>query len=155
MASLGQQVYNSFKKHLQNNNFKFEAHDSDMVITMTVNGEDLPQPTIIRVFDDRNVVQVVSPIPARIPEGKRPDAAVAVAVANYGMINGSFDLDMSDGEVRFRMAQNFADTGMSEESIHYMLGITFLTTDKYNDRFFMLGKGLMSLEQFIEKESER
>ena len=154
MASLGLQVYNKFKAHLQANNFKFDTRDSELSIILTVHGEDLPQPTIIHVFDDRNVVQIVSPIPARIPEDKRPEAAVAVAVANYGMINGSFDLDMSDGEIRFRMAQNFAETGMSEESVHYMCAITFLTTDKYNDRFFMLGKGLMSLEQFIEKEGQ-
>ena len=150
----GIKVYEMFKKHLEEHDFGFEAHDDDLVITLTVNGEDLPQPTIIRVFDDRDVVQVISPIPSRIPEDKRLDAAVAVAVANYGMINGSFDFDMSDGEIRFRVAQSYEGMEISEEFIKYILGVAVFTTDKYNDSFFMLGKGMMSLEQFIEKENQ-
>lgn len=153
-STKGMQVYQMFKKHLEEIDFNFEAHDDDLVLTLTVNGDDLPQPTLIRVIDEQDIVQIVSPIPNRIPEDKRIDAAVAVSVANYGIINGSFDLDMSDGEIRFRVTQSFREMEMSEECIKYILNITFFTTDKYNDRFFMLGKGLMSLEQFIEKENE-
>ena len=153
-STKGMQVYQMFKKHLEEIDFKFEAHDDDLVLTLTVNGDDLPQPTLIRVIDEQDIVQIVSPIPSHLPEDKRIDAAVAVSVANYGIINGSFDLDMSDGEIRFRVTQSFREMEMSEECIKYILNITFLTTDKYNDRFFMLGKGLMSLEQFIEKENE-
>lgn len=152
-SARGTQVYQMFKKHLEENNFKFDAHDDDLVLTMTVHGEDLPQPTIIRILDDRDVFQILSPIPSRIPEDKRVDAAVAVSVANYGMINGCFDLDMSDGEIRFRVAQGYKGMELSNEFIKYIMGIVFFTTDKYNDKFFMLGKGLMSLEQFIEQES--
>lgn len=152
-SARGTQVYQMFKKHLEENNFKFDAHDDDLVLTMTVRGEDLPQPTIIRVLDDRDVFQILSPIPSHIPEDKRVDAAVAVSVANYGMINGCFDLDMSDGEIRFRVAQGYEGMELSDEFIKYILGVTFFTTDKYNDKFFMLGKGMMSLEQFIEQEN--
>lgn len=150
----GREVFNLFKKHLTANDFHYEADDNRLVIRMTVHGDDLPQPTIIHVFDDRDVVQIISPIPGNMPEEKRPDAAVAVAVANYGMINGCFDLDMSDGMIHFRLAQGFHGITMSEDLVHYMLSLVFFTTDKYNDRFFMLGKGMMSLEKFIEKENE-
>lgn len=152
--STGRDVYNLFKRHLTANNFHYETDDDKLLIRMTVHGNDLPQPTFIHVFDDRNVVQIVSPIPGNMPEDKRADAAVAVAVANYGMINGCFDLDMSDGMITFRLAQGFQGVEVSEELVRYMLGLVFFTTDKYNDRFFMLGKGMMSLEQFIEKENE-
>lgn len=149
----GKQVYEMFKKYLEKHDIRFEAHDDDLVLIMTVHGEDLPQPTMIRVLDDRNVFQILSPIPSRIPEDKRFDAAVAVSIANYGMINGSFDLDMGDGEIRFRLAQAYEGVELSEELIHYVLGVVFFTTDRYNDKFFMLGKGLISLEQFIEQEN--
>ena len=149
----GIQVYQMFKKHLEENDFKFEAHDDDLVLTMTVHGEDLPQLTIIRVLDDRDVLQILSPIPSHIPEDKRVDAAVAVSVANYGMVNGSFDFDMRDGEIRFRIAQGYEGMELSEEFIRYILSVAFFVTDKYNDRFFMLGKGMISLEQFIEQEN--
>ena len=149
----GIKVYEMFKKHLQENEFHIDAYDDELVISLTVHGDDLPQPTLIRVIDDRDIVQIISPIPGRIPEDKRVDAAIAITVANQDMINGSFDLDMSDGEIHFRVAQYYGDMELTEDFMKYLLGLAFFTTDRYNDKFFMLGKGLMSLEQFIEQES--
>ncbi|MBQ6594336.1 MAG: hypothetical protein IJH78_01585 [Clostridia bacterium] len=145
-------VYEEFKTWLNSKNFRYDPHDNDLVISMTVRGEDLPQPTLIRVMADRDVVQILSPIPGNIPENKRMDAAVAVAVANYGLINGSFDLDMNDGEIRYRVCQSFKESQVNQEMVGYLLNVVFFTTDKYNDAFFMLGKGMMSLEDFIKKE---
>jgi len=150
----GLKVYQMIKDHLNGGKFHFEAHDDDLVITLTVHGEDLPQLTIIRVMDDRDVIQVLSPIPGNIPEEKRAEAAVAVAAANMGMINGSFDFDLKDGEIRFRVAQSYADIEPSEELLKYILGIAFYTTDKFNDKFFMYQKGMLSLEEFIKKADE-
>ena len=149
------QVYELFKENLTEHHIKFETDDEHLVLKMIVHGEDLPQPTFIQVDDERSVVQILSPIPSRIPDDKRMDAAVAVAIANYGMINGSFDLDMSDGEIRFRVTQSYADMELSQECISYLIGIVFFTTDKYNDKFFMLGKGMISIEQFIESAEKK
>ena len=148
------QIYQMFKKHLEQQKFHFEERAEELIISLTVHGDDLPQPTIIRVMDERSLVQVLSPLPTKIPEDKRVDTAVAVCVANYGMINGSFDFDMTDGEIRFRLTQSFRDIDLSEECVKYLMATVFFTTDKYNDRFFMLGKGMMTLEQFIEKDNE-
>ena len=154
MASdLTLQVYQAFQAHLDKNKFKYDAHDEDLVISLTVNGDDFPIKTIIRVIDERNIAQILC-FCSKIPEDKRIDVAAAVAVANYGIVNGSFDYDLSDGELRFRVTHNFSDGVPSDEVIHYLLGIAFNTTDKYNDRFFMLGKGMMTLEQFIQAENK-
>lgn len=148
------QVYELFKQDLTNGKIKYEPHDDDLVISMTVHGEDLPQPTLIMVDEDREVVRLLSPLPSKIPEDKRMEAAVAVATANYGLVNGSFDYDMSDGEIRYRVCQSYAGTVLNEETVRYLLGVIFITTDKYNDLFFMLGKGMISLEDFLKKEQE-
>ena len=113
----------------------------------------MPQPTMIRVDEEREVIHVLSPIPSHIPEDKRIDAAVAVSVANYGLVNGSFDFDMRDGEIRYRVTQGFMGIEVSEELVRYILAVVFKTTDDYNDKFFMLGKGLISLDKFIEMET--
>ena len=148
------QVYEMIKKYLEDHHVSFKTHDEDLVLTMTLQGDDLPQPTFVEVDDKRKIIQIVSPIPSHIPEDKRIDAAVAVSVANYGLANGSFDLDMNDGEIRYRVAQGFMGIEVSEELIGYMIAVIFQTTDKYNDRFFMLGKGLISLDKFIEMEND-
>ncbi len=147
-------VYDKFIDHLNSKNFHYTEHKDHLVIELTVRGEDLPQPTYIEIIEQRGVLRIISPIPARFPEDKRVDAAVAVATANYGIVNGSFDLDMSDGEVRFRVAMRYRNMDIDDEMIHYLLAIVFMTTDKYNDRFFMLMKGMMTIEKFIELEEK-
>ena len=113
-SNLALQVYKAFQAHLDKNKLKYDAHDEDLVISMTVHGEDLPMSTVIRVIEDRDVAQVLCYC-AKVPEDKRIDVAVAVAVANYGMINGSFDYDISDGELRFRVTHNYTDGVPSDE----------------------------------------
>lgn len=145
-------VFDKVKAHLDGNKFKYDADDQEMSITMTVRGDDLPLPVFVRVHADRQLIRILSPIPAKMPEDKRIEGAVASAVANYGIVAGNFDYDMSDGEIRFRVTQSFLEGDVTDEIIHYMFGILFNTVDAYNDRFFMLAKGLMTIEQFIEKE---
>ena len=149
----GTKVYELFKKHLDDHKFKYEAYDDDHVLKMIVHGEDLPQPTVIRILDDRDIVQILSPLPCMMPEEKRVDAAVAVSVANYGLVVGNFDFDMRDGEIRFRVSMDFEGLELNDIAIKNLLSPVFVITDRYNDRFFMLGKGMITLEQFIEQEN--
>lgn len=147
-------VYESICAMFDDMDFKYTKHEEDLVITCTVRGDDFPMENIIVVHADRQIVQFISPMPFHTAEDKRVDMALAVAVANYGLVNGSFDYDLSDGEIRFRITQSYMDSLLDKEVFRYMLLASSSTIDKYNDRFFMLNKGLMTLEQFIEIESQ-
>lgn len=146
-------VYETICQMFDDMDFKYDRHDEDMVVTCTVRGEDFPMEILFFVHADREIVQLLSPLPFHINEDKRMDAAVAVAVANYGLVNGSFDYDMSDGEIRFRATQAYMDSILGKEIFRYMLAAVTSSVDKYNDRFFMLNKGMMTVEQFIEMEN--
>jgi hypothetical protein len=145
-------VYDKVKAHLTGNDFKYECDDQKMTIVLRATGEDLPLLVFASVDADRQLIRILSPIPVKMPEDKRIEGAVASAVANYGIVAGNFDYDMSDGEIRFRVTQSFREGDVTDEIIRYMFGILFGTVDQYNDRFFMLAKGMMSLEQFIGME---
>ena len=82
------------------------------------------------------------------------EAAIAVCVANYGLVNGCFDYDLNDGEIRFRMVQSYRDSIIGNEVYNYMLIVGANTVDKYNDRFLMLFKGMLDLEKFVELENQ-
>ncbi len=148
-----QNVYETICQMFDDMDFKYERHDEDMVISCTVRGDDFPMEMLFFVHADREIVQLISPMPYRINEEKRVDAAIAVAIANYGLVNGSFDYDMSDGEIRFRVTQAFMDSILGKEVFRYMIAAASSSIDKYNDRFFMLNKGMMTVEQFIEMEN--
>ena len=150
-----QMVYETICKTLDNRDWKYTRHDEDLTITCGARGEDLPMDIVIIVNPRAQVVSVISPMPFKIAEDKRVDGALAVCVANYGLINGSFDYDLSDGEIRFRLVSSFRESILSEELFNYMIMVSASTVDDYNDKFLMVSKGMLTVQQFVEWEQNR
>ena len=148
-------VYETICKTLENRDWKFTRHDEDLTITCGARGEDLPMDIIIIVNPRAQVVSLISPMPFKIAEDKRIDAALAVCVANYGLVNGCFDYDLTDGEIRFRIVSSFRESILSEELFNYMIMVAAGTVDDYNDKFLMVSKGMFTIQQFIEWEQKK
>ena len=154
MAIDASKVYNDLCTHLTACGWKYTRHDDDKVITLNMRGDDLPIEMILFVKEKQQVVSLISLIPSKVPEDKRIDAAVAVNVANYGMVFGSFDYDVSDGEIRWRATLPYRDAAITKDQVNYLVVVSAGTIDKYNDKFLMLNKGMMTLEQFIASEND-
>ena len=145
-------VYYSLIDMLDTRNWKYERHDDDLVIRSGIKGEDLPIEFIVYVKHKNQVVQFISTLPFNIPEDKRVEAAIAVCVANYGLVDGSFDYDVNDGEIRYRLTSSYRDSYLGADLFEYMIMCAASTVDNYNDRFFMLSKGMISIEDFMNME---
>ena len=157
MADKHQQALKTFETicaMLDAREWKYDRDDENMRIVCRVSGEDLPVDVLFLVREKHQVVTLLSPLPFKMAEDKRVDGALAVAVANYGLINGTFDYDLRDGEIRFRMVSSFLESELNAELFAYMLICSVSTVDDYNDKFMMLNKGLVTLEQFIESEQQ-
>lgn len=150
-----QSVYETACRALDAKGWKYTRHDDDLVISCGARGEDLPMDLLIVVNARAQVVSVISPMPFKISEEKRVDGALAVCVANYGLVNGTFDYDLSDGEIRFRVVSSFRGSILSEELINYMVIIAAGTVDDYNDKFLAVSSGIMTLQQFVEWEKKK
>ncbi len=150
-----QSVYETICKTLQTRNWKFERHDEDMVITCGACGEDLPMDIIISVNPNAQVVSLYSPMPFKIAEEKRVDAALAVCFVNDGLVNGTFDYDITEGKIRFRIVTSFRESILGEELFNYMVLVAASTVDVYNDKFLMISKDMLSVQQFVEWENKR
>lgn len=149
-TKLAQNVYQTICEMLDKKGVKYTKHEDDLVVSCTVRGEDIPMDIVIFVHEKQQIVRLLSPMPFDIPEDKRIDMAIAVNIANYGIIDGSFDYDLSDGDLRFRMTTSYRESILGKELFEYMFMVSALTTDEYNDKFMMLAKGLISIEQFID-----
>lgn len=150
-----QKTYNTICSMLRNKGWKFEERKDDLIITCGACGDDLPMDIIICVRPENQVVSLFSPLPFKIESSKMIDCALAVCVANNGLINGSFDYDIADGKICFRVATSYRDAELSEAIFNYMLMISVITVDEYNDKFLMISKGVMSIEQFIEFRNKK
>ena len=147
------EVYMTLVRMLDDRDWKYERHDKDLLIKSGIRGDDLPVEYLMIVNSRTEVVQFISSMPFKMPEDKRVDGALAVCVANFGLVNGSFDYDLSDGEIRFRLTTSYYGNDVSADVLEHMMIVAASTVDNYNDKFFMLSKGVITLQQFIEQEN--
>ena len=145
-------VYDTACEALTERGWKYEGDLETLRIKTGAVGEDLPMEIIIDVNADRQLFLVISPLPLKVPEDKRVDLAVAISVINNQLIDGSFDYDMRDGKILFRLTSSFIDSKISKEAITYMIMCSCSTIDDYNDKLLLLAKGMLSLEQFLADE---
>ena len=146
------EVYDTLCSMLDNIGWKYDKVEEKLMIKSGVKGEDLPIDFLVIVKPRNQVVQFISSMPFNMPEDKRVEGALAICTANYGLVDGSFDYDLSDGQIVFRLTSSYRESLLSEALFEYMIMVSASTIDKYNDRFFMLAKGMITLEQFMEME---
>lgn len=146
---LAQNVYQTVCTALDERNWKYQTDDAKLLVHFGVNGEDIPMQFIIMVDAERQLIRVLSPLSFKMSDEKRVEAALAVCAASYNMADGGFDYDISDGSILFRMAASFRESVIGTGMIHYMISCTCAMVDKYNDKFFALSKGLLSLQDFL------
>ena len=143
----GTKVFQTLCSMLDHRNWKYEKDEEKLTVKCTARGDDLPMPLHIRVDCGRYVLRFFSPI-FTVDEKKRQEMALAVAMVNFVLVNGCFALDLRDGELTFRLAAPYHDSILSESLLDDLLIIVCMTVDEYNDKLFMLGQNMMTLEAF-------
>lgn len=147
------EVFDALVNMLDTRDWKYDKFEEDLVIKSGIKGEDLPIEFIVVVKPQNQVVQLLSRLPFQIPEEKRVDAAIAICVANNGLVDGSFDYDIAEGNITFRLTSSYRESELGADLFEYMILVSAGTIDDYNDKFFMIAKDMMSVQQFIEKEN--
>lgn len=147
-----QNVFNTMCAMLDEKNVRYNKHLEDLVVTFKMRGDDLPMDFILNIDADRELVRLMSPIPVTFEADKRTIGAIATSQANYSLADGSFDYDYMQGRVMFRMTSSFMDSLISKDLFEYMVAIACMTVDEYNDKFLMLAKGYLSLEDYLKKK---
>lgn len=144
-------VFGTILKMLENKGMKkLDINEEELKVNFTAQGDDFPIDTYFTVLPERQVVRIASPLPFRVPEDKRVDTAIAITMVNNNLLNGSFNMDFSDGYLEFRLLEAYHESLIGPDVFDYLLSILWLSVDEYNDKLFALIKGMMTMEQFIQ-----
>lgn len=147
--ALAKKVYDDLCASLDKREWHYQKHDEDLVVTCGVAGEDIPMQFVLIVDAERQLLRVLSRLPFTVPEDKRMELAIAACAASYGLADGSFDYDIAKGTIDFRLTASFRESKIGDGLFEYLIGCSSYTVDKYNDKFFALCKGLISINDFI------
>ena len=147
--ALAKTVYEDLCTALERRRWKYQKHEDDLVVTFSVAGDDIPMDFVLAVDARRQLLRVFSKLPFTVPEDKRMDLAIATCVASFGLVDGSFDYDIATGSIVFRLTASFRESKIGDGLFEYLVGCSGTTVDAYNDKFFALCKGLISINDFI------
>lgn len=142
-------VYDLLCEMLDEKEIKYEKHEEDLVVLFIMGGEDIPMHFLLNVDAERSLIRLLSPLPFVFEGDKKVLGAIAACQANYNIADGSFDYDYKEGKILFRLTASYLDSLISKDLLEYMILVSCITVDEYNDKMFMLSKGNMTLEQFF------
>ena len=146
-----QKTFETLCQNLDEHEWHYEKDEEKLEIECGARGDDLPMDIRIIVDADRQLIILLSIMPFVTPETKRLDTAIATSIVNNKLVDGRFDYDVTSGHMIFRMTSSFIDSEIDGEVFTYMLMVSCRTIDEYNDKFFMLGKGILPINKFIEE----
>lgn len=69
---------------------------------LPIQGKNAEWVCLLRVFEQTERVLVYSLLPDSVPEAQRSDLALMLTQINYGLIVGNFEMDLDDGEIRYK-----------------------------------------------------
>ncbi len=151
-TALANQVYETLCGFIEKRNWQFGKNEEELLVHFGISGKDVPMHFVLFVDAERQLIRLSSPLPFKMIEEKRTEGAVAACVASYGMVDGSFDYDLEDGTVAFRMTASFKESLIGEGLFGYMIDCSAATVEKYNDKFLAIDTGELEITDFIASE---
>ena len=147
---LAKEVYKNLAEMLDARDWKYGKDEENFIIYFGVNGDDMNMPFVIFVDSDRQLVRLSSRFPFKVDKDSRVTVAVALNYVNYQLADGSFDFNVGDGTISFRMTSSFRESVIGAELFSYMVDCTAETVDRYNDKVLALANKEMDIGQFVD-----
>ena len=141
-------LFNTLCNTLDNMQWRYDKDEQNLVVHTSAVGKDLSMRLNMHVDADRQVMYLKSPMPFAIAQSARDTVAKAAIIANYTMLNGSFEFDFDTGYLAFKMVIPYMESMLSEKVCHYMIILSCNMTDKFNDKFQALAEGRMTVAEF-------
>lgn len=127
----GLQAFELLTKFLDTDEWYPRRIDGKYAFSMTYSGKngDFRCYAIIRVDLEEFLFYAVSPVKA--PEHVHGAISEFLTRANYGLRIGNFELDYSDGEIRYKSSLDFESQALTQELIRNAIYPAVHTMDRY------------------------
>jgi hypothetical protein len=84
-----------------------------------------------QIRENQFLLLFYSVCPVHIPEDRRPAVAEYITRANYGLSIGNFEMDYTDGEVRYKSSIDVENTELTPALIHNVVYASVWMMDRY------------------------
>jgi len=124
-------LFENVLAHLEQDGVQFRRIGGHPAVEMAVAGDNGSYRMVIVVDAERAVVRFLTFVEGKVPEHRRRDVMEFLTRANYGLLLGNFEIDLSDGEVRFKAACETETGALSHAVFQNNLYLSVALMDRY------------------------
>lgn len=128
----------------------YSKDEDELKFRYIINGDDIPMNFVMRVVPSAGIISLLSPFSFKIKDKNIVNASIAVSATNNSILNGSFDLDVFDGSLCFRISTCYTEELVDMDVLRYLVAVASNTVDRYNDRLLALNKNIISLDEYLQ-----
>jgi hypothetical protein len=119
------------KEFFAGDGWSFSEVEGKPILRLAFRGKNGNWNCYAQSLGDKNLFIFYSVCPINVPLEKRPSISELLTRANYGLPLGSFEMDYSDGEVRYRTSIDVADASLTPPLIKNLVYTNVGTFDRY------------------------
>jgi hypothetical protein len=122
-------------------------------VRFRVDGEHGPFDMAVLALPEIQLIKCYALLPLQVPAPRLADMAEFVARANFGLLFGNFELDFSDGEMRFKTSLHTDGGAANPEVVRRLVLLNAQTANDYLRGIrLLLEQGHSPQEAIIEVE---
>jgi hypothetical protein len=146
----GGRIYDAMTSFFTTDEWNFDRIPDRPVLRMGFNGDDGQWMCFAQAREEQQQFIYYSVAPVKAPEERRAEMAEFITRANYGMILGNFELDFSDGEIRYKTSIDVEGSELTPALIKQLVYANVLTMDRYLKGIMAVAFGGTSAIQAIQ-----
>uniref|UniRef100_A0A7S4KBF7 Uncharacterized protein n=1 Tax=Odontella aurita TaxID=265563 RepID=A0A7S4KBF7_9STRA len=124
-------IFKAVHKMLKGAGTKYFVDPDRDMIRMSATGKHATYNAIFDAREQKEQLFVYVCCPNMAPVDRRLPAAEFITRANWGLAIGNFEMDMNDGEVRYKVSIDVEEGEISCKMVQNMLGASTQTMERY------------------------
>jgi hypothetical protein len=120
---------------LDEDGYTYTPNPEGSGLSLSIHGKHAVYAIFFFANEDSRVLRSYVRCPFLVPDEQRGPMAEALTRANYGLPLGNFEMDYSDGEVRFKTSVDVEGGRLVPLMVRNMLGASLAVCDRYHPAF--------------------
>lgn len=125
------EMFDVVQRFFTDDEWYFLQMDQQPILQMSFQGKNGKWTCYGQVKEDQCIFFFYSVAPVNVPEEKRLAMAEFITRANYGLKIGNFEMDFSDGELRYKTSLDVENDHLSTALVSNLVYANLWTMDRY------------------------
>ncbi len=126
-----QSIFDTMVQFFRDDDWRFQQLGDRPILRMGFRGNNGSWQCFAQAKDEQQQFIFYSVLETNVPPDKRQAVAEFLTRANYGLIIGNFEMDFSDGEVRYKTSVDVEGGQLTPQMIKTLVYLNVLMMDKY------------------------